>query len=232
MNCFPVAAGDASRYAASMAFKSFGVFATLAALCLPAGSAQAQDAGPAPVPAAVEFPRSTGRDAESGIEYVLISLDGKLVGLPAPTPAPRLTAQCTKHPDGKMHFELLADAGGVAAIRYVPPWRPTKDLPAQPPAPKVTVAMDFRGYMKVKPVKREWHYFREIPGEMHYATPGLHSGNMEEIMFYLQYLKALPTLRLTMPANGVGTPPVVVEFDTAKWQQRVKAEPMCWASSL
>ncbi len=215
-----------------MTFKSFGMFATLAALCLLAKAAEAQDPAPATVPAAVDFPRLMGRDAESGIEYVLLSVEGKLVGSPAPSPAPRLTAQCTKRPDGKMHFELLADAGGVAAISYIPPWHPTRDLSVQPPMQKAIVTMDFLGYMKVKPVKREWRYLREIPGELRYATPGLHSGNMEEIMFYLQYLKALPTLRLTMPANGAGTPVVVVEFDTAKWQQRVKAEPLCWASSL
>ena len=172
----------------------------------------------------------TGIDAGSGIAWTLISTDGKVVGTGAAERVPRLTAQCTKDAKGKLHFELLADVGDVAEVLFVPPFRPARDGAFPPSLPKAAVTMEFLGYMKVKPVKRQWVAIDGLAGEWKYATPGMRSGNMEEVMFYLQYLKALPTLRLTLP-NGTGKP-VVVEFETTRWQAKVKAEPMCWASAL
>lgn len=172
----------------------------------------------------------SGTDPASGIAWTLISMDGKVVGDTATERPPRLTAQCTKDAKGKLRFELLADVGDVAELRFVPPFKATTDDPFPPNLPKATVAMEFLGYMKVKPVKRQWVGIDGLAGEWKYATPGMNSGNMEEVMFYLQYLKALPTLRLTLP--GRAGKPVVVEFETTQWQARVKAEPMCWASAL
>ncbi len=181
------------------------------------GQAAAPGNGPAVV---------AGIDAGSGIAYTLISVDGKLLQAAAPAVPPRLTAQCTRGADGKLRFELLADFGGVETIAYYPPWKPTKEISVRPPVQKTIVTMDFLGYMKVKPVKRQWEYLHELPQEMMYATPGFRSANMEEVMFYLQYMRALPTLRLTVPGKGT------VEFETTKWQAAVKAEPMCHASGL
>jgi hypothetical protein len=119
--------------------------------------------------------RNEGTDAGSGIAYVLISMDGRLVGANAASgaAAPRLTAQCTKSPDGKLRFELLADFGGVGSVSFVPPWKPKpgEDFPPRVATPQVT--MEFLGYTKVKPVKREWDEILEIPGEWKYATPGM-----------------------------------------------------------
>jgi len=156
----------------------------------------------------------TGTDAASGIEWTLISMSGKVVGMGAAETAPRLTAQCTKDPKGKLRFELLADVGDVPEVRFVPPFKPTKDELFPPNLPRAAVTMEFLGYRKVKPVKRQW----------------ASSGNMEEVVFYLQYLKALPTLRLSLPDKA--GKPVVVEFDTTSWQAKVKADPLCWASAL
>ena len=172
----------------------------------------------------------SGTDASSGISWTLISMDGKVVGTGAGEKPPRLTAQCTKDAKGKLRFELLADVGEVQEVRFVPPFVETKDQMFPPNLPKVAVTMEFLGYMKVKPVKRQWTAIDGLVGEWKYATPGNRSANMEEVKFYIQYLKALPTLRLTLP-DGAGKP-VVVEFATTDWQARVKAEPMCWASSL
>ena len=172
----------------------------------------------------------TGTDAASGISWRLISMEGKVVGTGAAERPPRLTAQCTKDAKGKLRFELLADVGDVQEVRFVPPFQPTNDQSFPPNLPKPTVTMEFLGYMKVKPVKRQWTAIDGLAGEWKYATPGMRSANMEEVMFYMQYLRALPTLRLTLP-DSTGKS-VVVEFATTEWQARVKAEPMCWASSL
>ena len=86
--------------------------------------------------------------------------------------------------------------------------------------------MEFLGYTKVKPVKRQWEYLLQPFGELRYATPGMSSANMEPITFYLQYLKALPTLRLTTPDKRT------LEFETTAWQQALKADPLCHASTL
>jgi len=178
--------------------------------------------------------RIAGTDAGSGIQYALISVDGKLLGAAgeAPVPPPRLTAQCTKDAGGKLQFELLADLGGVAEIALIPPWKATKEKPVRPPEEKTKVKTEFLGYVKQKPLKFEWRYMREIPGEMRYATPGFHSGNMESERFFMQYLRSLPTLRMTVPPGGPVKALVTVEFETQKWQGLVKAEPLCWASGL
>jgi hypothetical protein len=170
-----------------------------------------------------------GTDAGSGIQYALVPLDGKQAG--ARDAVPRLTAQCTKTPAGKLKFELLMDAGDVSELRFIAPWRQTKESLFAPYTPKVTVTMEFVGYRKEKPVKRVWTTIDGLPGELKYATPGLASPNMEEIRFYLQYLRALPTLRATWTAPG-GKSPVTTEFETSAWLQRVKTEPLCAASGL
>jgi len=178
--------------------------------------------------------RIAGTDAGSGIEYALISVEGKLIGVAgeAPAPAPRLTAQCTKTPGGTLQFELLADVGGVAEIKYIPPWKPANEKPYHQPEEKTKVKTEFLGYIKEKPRKFEWKFLREIPGEMHYASAGAHSANLETERVYMQYLRALPTLRMTVPPGMVVRAPVTVEFETQKWQGLVKAAPLCWASGL
>jgi hypothetical protein len=171
--------------------------------------------------------RAAGVDAGSGIAYALISVEGKAVGAASiPVPAPRLTAQCTQTPDGKRRFELLADLGGVPELVYYPPWKPHEGSLFPPQLEKRQVTMEFLGYTRVKPVKRQWEYLDPLPSEMRYSTPGLSSANMEPISFYLQYLRALPTLRLTVPGKGSA------EWETAPWQQAIHAEPLCAASGL
>jgi hypothetical protein len=175
-----------------------------------------------------EVKRVAGVDAGSGIGYALISVDGRLVGTDGVSGAapPRLTAQCTKTPAGKVGFELLADFGGVESISYIAPWKSTPNELFPPRVATASVTMEFLGYTNVKPVKRQWNALPEVPGEWKYATPGLDSKNLEQVMFYLQYLRALPTLRLTLPGKATA------EWDTAKWQAAVKAEPLCGASGL
>ena len=82
------------------------------------------------------------------------------------------------------------------------------------------------GTRRVKPVKRQWDVLAGMPDELRYAAPGKDSRNMEEVSYYLQYLRSLPTLRLTVQGKGVA------EWETAKWQQAVHAEALCGASGL
>ena len=175
-----------------------------------------------------------GVEAGSGIQFALLSLEGRFVEPRPGERSPRLTAQCTKDGKGKLRFELLADLGDVPELRFMPPWRPTPGVPGEfpPMLPHATVTMEFLGYTKVKPVKRQWVAIDGLAGEWKYGTPGLTSGNMEEIGFYMQYLKALPTLRLTFPSEVKGKSPVMVEFETAKWQAEVRTQPLCGASGL
>jgi hypothetical protein len=169
--------------------------------------------------------RTAGTDDSSGNSYVLISTEGTSVGTSAsPVPAPRLTAVCTRTPTGKLKFELMADLGGVAEIAYYPPWKPKSSSDFPPRLDKKQVIMEFLGYTKVKPVKRGWESLPPMPGELRYQTPGIGSPNMEEFAYYMQYLRSLPTLRLTVPGQGVA------QWETSKWQQALHAEPLCATS--
>ena len=199
---------------------------TLACACLPALAQQ-------PAPAADAITRQTGTEPSQKIDWALISVSGRLVPAPgapslavADTTPPRLTAQCTRDAAGKLRFELLADFGGVPEIAYAPPWKQSPGDLYPPHLVPMTMTMDFLGYTKVKPAKRQWNTLKDQRGELEYATPGFGSANMEPIAFYVQYLRALPTLRL----SAAGHP--TLEFETLKWQAAVKAESLCWASSL
>ena len=178
--------------------------------------------------------RQSGTDSESHIQYVLLSVGGRAVPASTPTapaesspPFPQLVAQCSLSPAGKLKFELLANFGTASApVSFAAPWRPQPGELFPPRLVPVTVTMQFLGYTEVKPVHREWETLLLPSGWLRYATPGTRSRNMEEIMSYLQYLKALPTLRLSLP----GSP--TIEFETTAWQQAIRAEPLCHASSL
>ena len=189
-----------------------------ALLCGCTGFAQS----PAPVVAPAIL---TGTDETSSLTYALVTVDGTLIGsATAPTPAPRLTAQCFKDSSGKPRFEMLADYGGMPGVTFHAPWKASKDSLYAPSLPKYQATMEFLGYTKVKPVKRQWEAIED--GPLRYTTPGLQSSNLEPITFYLQYLRALPTLRLTIKDKGT------VEFETSKWQAAVHGQPLCSASGL
>ena len=172
--------------------------------------------------------RQSGIESDSGISWVLLSVDARppaAASLKAERPA-RLTAQCTKSAAGRLKFEILADFGGVSELRFVPPWKPATPQDFPPRLQHVQITMDFLGYMKVKPVKRQWVEVDGLAGEWQYAAPGLDSSNMEEIRFYLQYLRALPTLELRLPGRGV------TQWETTAWQQAIHDEALCAKSAL
>ena len=177
--------------------------------------------------------RLQGTDPTANIQYVLLTLPGKLIGPATPETTPTLTAQCTQTPDGKQHFELLASLGPPpATLTYIPPWRPTRDEQFEPATPRLTVSMEFLGYVKEKPVKRQWKQIAGLPGEVVYNPPGQNSSNLEPITFYLQYMRSLPTLHLTALNSPDSATRSTAEFLTQPWQTAIHTEPLCRASGL
>jgi hypothetical protein len=175
----------------------------------------------------------SGVEPTSKIEYTRIFLDGTLVPPNSPSNAspltaaspPVLIAECTQPPSGKPRFELHAHFGDVQDTAYYPPWHPTPDDVYPPETVKVTVTMDFFGYTKVKPAKRQWEYLTAPSGELRYNPPSSRSRNLEEITFYLQYLKALPTLRLTLQDKAA-------QFDVNPLFDAIRKEPLCRAAGI
>src|ERR1700733_2398313 len=175
--------------------------------------------------------RIAGQESTSRIQYVRLTLPGTLHPTttgdsPAPSPSPTLIAQCTLRPNGKSYFELFANFGSITDLAFYPPWTrsPQGDL-FPPPTEKVMMTMDFLGYTHVKPVRRQWEIPVQTPGQYRYNPPGSGSSNLEEIAYYLRYLLALPTLRLTLGNNSV-------DFLTTPLLNEIRKEPLCRAAFL
>ena len=175
----------------------------------------------------------SGTETTSKITYVRIFLDGTMVSPNSPVDAaplstvspPVLIAECTQAPAGKLRFELHAHFGDVQDTAYYPRWHPTPEDVFPPETVKVTVTMDFFGYTKVKPAKRQWEYVTAPAGELLYNPPSGRSRNLEEINFYLQYLRALPTLRLTLADKAA-------QFNISPLFEAIRKEPLCRASGI
>ncbi|MBB5326930.1 hypothetical protein [Tunturiibacter gelidoferens] len=175
--------------------------------------------------------RIAGQEPTSRIQYVRLAVPGSLRlpvtgDSPAPSPSPTLIAQCTLRPNGKSYFELFANFGRAPNLAFYPPWTrtPEGDL-FPPPTEKVIMTMDFLGYTHVKPVRRQWEIPVQTPGQYRYNPPGSGSSNLEEIAYYLRYLLALPTLRLTLGNNSA-------DFLTTPLLNEIRKEPLCRAAAL
>jgi hypothetical protein len=175
--------------------------------------------------------RLAGHDTTSHIQYVRLILSGTLrtpstPDSSAPSVPPTLIAQCTLRPDGKSYFELFANFGGVTDVAFYPPWVPTTKEDLFPPrTEKATFTMEFLGYTRVKPVRRQWEIPVQTPGQYRYNPPGAGSANLEEITYYLRYLLSLPTLRLTLDNRSA-------DFLTTPLLSEIRKEPLCRAASL
>jgi hypothetical protein len=209
-------------------------------------AAEGQQASSSPAPDSL-ITRIAGRESTSGIEYVRLILNGKSLKsdsggasraaiLGSPTegsnivpPAqltPQLTAQCTKAASGKLGFEMFVNFGGVSDTSFYPPWKPASSTELFPPLlVKSTVTMEFLGYTHVKPVKRQFEAVLQPAGQYRYNTPSGGSSNMEDITYYLRFLLALPTLRVTLPPHSA-------EFFTTQLLNQIRSEPLCKASLL
>jgi hypothetical protein len=175
--------------------------------------------------------RLTGQETTSHIQYVRLVLAGSLrtsapTDASTPSSAPTLIAQCTLRPNGKSYFELFANFGGATDLAYYPPWTPASGQDLFPPrTDKVTLTMDFLGYTHVKPVRRQWEIPVQTPGQYRYNPPGGGSANLEEITYYLRYLLALPTFRLTLGNRSA-------DFLTTPLLDEIRKEPLCHAAAL
>jgi hypothetical protein len=144
----------------------------------------------------------------------------------ASSSSPMLIAQCTRGTSGRLAFELLANFGGVADLAYYPPWRPASSSDLFPPQlQKTMMTMEFLGYTRVKPVKRQWEALLQPMGQYRYNPPSGGSSNMEDSTYYLRFLLALPTLRLTLADK-------VAEFRAMPLLDQIRKEPLCKASLL
>jgi hypothetical protein len=171
--------------------------------------------------------RSSGVETSSGIAYTRLYLSAQTA-----TPSnvfeisqPTLTAQCTKRPDGKMGFELFVNFGNVTDTAFYPPWRPSQGELFPPRTTKAKYTMEFLGYTKVSPFKREFEHVTAPDGQLRYNEPGGGSGNMEPVTYFFRYLRALPTLRLTGENH-------TASFETTALQAQLHREPLCAASGI
>ena len=174
--------------------------------------------------------RIEGNDSDSGIAYtrlfissiaaVAAQTDTAFVDLSQPT----LTAQCTQRPNGRRFFELFVNFGGVTDTSYYRPWRPADGGHFPPTTTKVTVTMEFLGYTKVKPMKRQWEHVIQPDGQLRYTQPG-GGTNLEEASYFFQYLRALPTLKVTAEGH-------TASFLTTTLQAQLLKEPLCGKSGL
>jgi hypothetical protein len=175
--------------------------------------------------------RIAGQEPGSRIKYVRLALRGSLrlpaaVNSSVPSPSHTLIAQCTLRPNGKSYFELFANFGGATDLAFYPPWTPSSQEDLFPPrTEKVSMTMDFLGYTRVKPVRRQWEIPVQTPGQYRYNPPGSGSSNLEDIAYYLRYLLALPTLRLTLSNNSM-------DFLTTSLLNEIRNEPLCRAAAL
>ena len=180
--------------------------------------------------------RVDGTEPSSGISYTRLFIGEQSAPAPAvANPAsgqaldlsrPILTAECTRRPDAKYFFDLFINFGGVTDTAYYPPWKPANADDLFPPVTaKTTLTLEFLGYTKYKPVKAQFEYVVSPQNQMRYNSPSLQSKNLEPITFYLQVLRALPTLRVTSEGR-------VASFFMTPLITQLHAEPLCRASGL
>jgi hypothetical protein len=208
-----------------MPLQTLRILAALAVFASPA-HAVAQVASQVPTIAS-NLARTNGVDPSSGIAYTRLYIssnppaDKTILDLTQPT----LTVQCTKRPNGKLSFELFVNFGGVPDTAFYPPFKPTDANPFPPSTAKATYLMEFLGYTKVKPMKRQWEHVLQPSDQLRYNPPGGSSPNLEEAAYFFQYLRSLPTLRIT----GEGH---IASFLTDTLQAQLHKEPLCTASGL
>jgi len=178
---------------------------------------------PVPVANAANLMRLEGVDPGSGVQYVRLLLSLPQDPSSSAAPPPRFTVECSVN-HGKRALAWFVSFGGVEGYAFEPPFHPTQSDLFPPQYPSVNLKMSFEGYTKSKPFARSWSVLPS--GELRYRNPGLDSPNMESARYFMQFLAALPGLRLryAKPAKG-GEPELF--FQTQPLLEEVKRSPQC-----
>jgi hypothetical protein len=178
--------------------------------------------------------RIDGTESSSGIAYTRVFLAAQPDTPDSTNTAtnqildlslPIVTAECTKRPNGKYYFDLFVNFGGVTDTAYYPPAKLVNENDHLPPTTKVMLTLEFLGYTKYKPVKRQFEYVHNPHNQLRYNSPSLHSSNLEEFTWFLQVLKALPTLKITGESH-------TASFFVTPLLTQLHSEPLCKAPGL
>jgi hypothetical protein len=202
------------------------LFAAIAAMSAPMVARVCAQEAPQPIPVAgaANLMRLAGVDPGSGVQYVrlLLSLQQDTASDGAP---PRFTVECSVN-RGKRDLAWFVTFGGVDSYAFEPPFHATQTDLFPPRYPSVNLKMIFEGYTKSKPFVRSWSLLPS--GELRYRNPGLDSPNMESARFFMQFLTALPGLRLryAKPAKGEGRERELL-FQTEPLLEEIKRSPEC-----
>lgn len=146
-----------------------------------------------PPSSAPALSRVEGTDAGSGTHYVRLSVSAASSGT-ALDLAPRFTLEC-RDVKGKHDLIWFLSFGGVPVQAFEPPFKPSENDQFPPVYPKVKLKMNFEGYMRSKPYTKAWE---QLPsGELRFCNSGINCPNMETARFYMAFLNALPTLRVS-----------------------------------
>ena len=169
--------------------------------------------------------RADGVDARSGTAYTRLYLVSEGAGA-FDTARPMLTVDCTRRQDGKYGFGMALHYNGTTDTGF----HAIRSLHAGQPHFEHTddqreVTLEFLGYTRVKPLKRQFLLVSEPAGALVYNPPGLHSYNLEDASYPFQYLRALPTFRTTYSGW-------TVTFETEPLLAQISKEPLCAASHL
>jgi hypothetical protein len=172
--------------------------------------------------------RSEGVDTSTSTSFSRLYLTAQTDPPPAQfdLASPTLTIQCTRRPGDKYFVELFVNFGGITDTAFYPPWRPADDTDLFPPrTEKVSITLEFLGYTHVKPVRREFEFVTAPIGQLRYNPPSGGSHNLEEIVYYFQYLRALPTFHISYSGH-------TATFLTEPLLAQIRKEPLCRASHL
>jgi hypothetical protein len=181
--------------------------------------AQATDT---PTSSAPAFSRVEGTDTDSGTHYVRLSISSPVSGRP-PELAPRFTLEC-RDVKGKHDLLWFLSFGGVPIQPFQPPFKPSHGAPFPPVYHMVKLKMDFEGYMRTKPYTKAWEELNS--GELRFCNAGIECPNMETARFYMSFLNALPTLRISYAKpSGLQSPELV--FPLRSLVDEANKTPVC-----
>ena len=165
--------------------------------------------------------RIEATDPGSGVHYVRLSLS--LPSTAYPDLPPRFTIEC-RDDHGKRDLQWFVGFGGAQDSGFIPPFHRTQTALFPPVYPKVKLKMNYEGYIKWKPVTKDWEALPS--GELHYLNPGVSSPNMEPARSFILYLNSLPGLRIGYAKPGKGDPAEVF-FPTQPLLDEIKKTPAC-----